>query len=233
MSRAKEKPEQPQISDLKRSSQRIGKLYPVLLDKNGNIIDGQHRLAADPHWPKMRLDNVSSEKERLLARLVSNVCRRTVSFNEKKEILQQLGRICLEEGERPGKLAHRIADMTGMSYTWVMKYLPEKYKRRVSLRKPSNGMMIDEYPSVIDKTQTTRRVTVDLERLVSTSERKTAVVRTYTNANFVSFTLDKSLYEKFGRVSEKLGTNADIMIGNALITILREIEKIVVSIDCN
>ena len=64
------------------------------------MIDGQHRLAADAAWPKVRLDYVCSEKERLLARLVGNVCRRTVPPNEKKEIVARLARICLEEGRK-------------------------------------------------------------------------------------------------------------------------------------
>jgi len=29
------------VSDLKASSERVGRLYPVLLDRHGNIIDGQ------------------------------------------------------------------------------------------------------------------------------------------------------------------------------------------------
>jgi ParB-like chromosome segregation protein Spo0J len=125
--------EEPAVSDLKHSSERVGRLYPVLLDKQGNIIDGRHRLAADTDWPAIRLDHISSEKERLLARLVSNVYRRTVSASEKRETLERLGRIYIEEGEKQGKLAHRIAEDTGMSYRWVMKYLPEHLKTRPGL----------------------------------------------------------------------------------------------------
>lgn len=118
------------ISDLRLSSQRVGRLYPVLLDKEGNMIDGQHRLAADADWPKIRLDYITSERERLLARLISNVCRRTVPPEEKSEMLERLGRIYLGQGERPGKLAYRIAVETGMSYRWVMKYLPNDMKTK-------------------------------------------------------------------------------------------------------
>ena len=109
--------EEPAICDLQYSSRRVGRLYPVLLDKDGNVIDGQHRLAADADWPKIKLDDICSERDRLLARLIRNVCRRTVSFNEKREILERLGGIYQEEGEKCGKLAQRIAEETGMSYT--------------------------------------------------------------------------------------------------------------------
>lgn len=53
------------ISDLKASSQRVGRLYPILLDGHGNIIDGQHRLAADENWPKIRLEHAETEKQML------------------------------------------------------------------------------------------------------------------------------------------------------------------------
>ncbi|MEM1539993.1 MAG: hypothetical protein QXJ07_01215 [Candidatus Bathyarchaeia archaeon] len=34
-------------SELRCNSKRTGKLYPALIDRYGNIIDGAHRLAAD------------------------------------------------------------------------------------------------------------------------------------------------------------------------------------------
>jgi hypothetical protein len=119
-----------EISDLRLSSKTVGRLYPVLLDRDGNVIDGKHRLAADESWPKIKLEHVGCERERLLARLISNVCRRTVSSSEKSDTLARLGRIYLEAGERPGKLAYRIAQETGMSYRWVMKYLSDALKAR-------------------------------------------------------------------------------------------------------
>ena len=50
------------ISGLKASSERVGRLYPILLDKHGNVIDGRHRLEADEKWPKIRLENVETEE---------------------------------------------------------------------------------------------------------------------------------------------------------------------------
>jgi len=43
-------------------------------------------------------------------------------------MLERLGEIYQKEGVKPGEIAHKIAEETGMSYTWVMKYLPEKFK---------------------------------------------------------------------------------------------------------
>jgi len=80
------------ITDLKASCERIGRLHPTLLDRHGNVIDGRHRLAADENWPKIRLENVETEEDRLIARLISNTCRRHVPAEGKTEMLERLGR---------------------------------------------------------------------------------------------------------------------------------------------
>jgi hypothetical protein len=120
--------EKPIISYLRFSSKNVGRLYPVLIDKQGNVIDGLHRLKADKNWPKIKLENVETEEQRLITRLISNACRRNVPAKEKIETLAKLGEIYQKEGVKPGKIAQKIAEKTGMSYTWVMKYLPEKLK---------------------------------------------------------------------------------------------------------
>jgi ParB-like chromosome segregation protein Spo0J len=63
--------EKPIISYLKFSSKNVGRLYPVLIDKQGNVIDGMHRLKADKNWPKIKLENVETEEQRLITRLIS------------------------------------------------------------------------------------------------------------------------------------------------------------------
>jgi len=78
------------ISELKSSSKRVGQLYPVLLDYHGNIIDGQHRYSVDEGWRTMRLEHIRTEKDRLIARIISNTVRRTVPSREKTELLAKL-----------------------------------------------------------------------------------------------------------------------------------------------
>ena len=76
------------IMGLRFSGERVGQLYPVLLDKHGNVVDGLHRLKADPNWPKIRL----------VARLIANVCRRNVPAEEKSRMLEELGELYVKEG---------------------------------------------------------------------------------------------------------------------------------------
>jgi hypothetical protein len=151
-----------------------------------------------------------------------------VSSSEKSDTLARLGRIYLEAGERPGKLAYRLAQETGMSYRWVMKYLPDALKARPGLGGPAllSSQKLYKCKEKSDVCKVARSATIDLEKLVSTSDKKTLVVRTYVNADFVSLTLEKKIYQDFERVAGNLGSTAETIIGNAMILILKEIEKI-------
>jgi hypothetical protein len=105
--------EKLEVSDLRLSSVRVGKLYPALLDSEGNIIDGQHRLHVDKTWPTVRLEHIKSEEDRLAARFISNVCRRSVPAEEKSEILGRLGEIYLGKGVKKERIAYVIAEDLG------------------------------------------------------------------------------------------------------------------------
>jgi len=198
------------VSDLKASSERVGRLYPVLVDRHGNIIDGQHRLTADENWPKIKLETVETEEQRLLARLISNVCRRHVPAEEKTEILGRLGEIYLKKGVEPGKIAYKIAEKTGMSYRWVMKYLPEKYKEKPGLGGPKDWEEFDER-------KVARRATIFLEELLKPPRREGALkVKKYANTHFVSLMLEKSFYEEFEKDSLELGVSTETSALKAL-----------------
>ena len=136
-------PESPRVqpSDeyfLAKSIMQVGYLYPVLKDANGNVIDGYHRLDIDPEWPVKKVDEVRDPVQLAIARLIANVCRRDVPAEEKTEWLGQIA-------ELTGWAPKQIAASLPVSYTWVMKYLPDEYKERP-------GVGPSEYP-------VTRRVT--------------------------------------------------------------------------
>jgi len=40
--------------ELKSSAERVGQLYPILVDYPGNIIDGKYRFSADRKWKSVR-----------------------------------------------------------------------------------------------------------------------------------------------------------------------------------
>ena len=191
------------ITELKASSESVGQLYPILLDHHGNIIDGEHRYGADEGWRTIRLDHIRTEKDRLTARIISNTVRRSVPRREKTGLLGRLGEIYLSEGVEPGRIAHKIEEETGMSYTWVMKYLPEKFKD--SLQSERAGAA-------------TRRV-AGINLLDPPEDVLT--IKTYGNTDFVNIVVKKPLYEQLEEKAKRLETKPDVLIYNALLLMLR------------
>ena len=201
------------VTYLKVSGERAGRLYPVLLDKHGNVIDGMHRLTADKKWPKITVENIETEEQRLIARIISNVCRRHIPTKEKTEMLGRLGEIYLNEGVEPGKIAYKIVEKTGMSYTWVMKYLPEKFKDSTQAERRSGSV--------------TRRVTgEDPERRMISFKLEeppqgVVVVKAYGNTNFVNIMLERRFYKRLEEIAERLKTTPDKLIYNAICLIIK------------
>jgi len=72
-----------------------------LRDAEGKIIDGFHRLDADPDWKSVTLENVKTEEDRLLVAFHVNLGRRKVSRAEKIEYINTLAQIYWEQGLRP------------------------------------------------------------------------------------------------------------------------------------
>ena len=194
---------------MKSSSKRIGQLYLVLLDYHGNIIDGERRYGVDEDWRTMRLEHIRTEKDRLIARIISNTVRRTVPPREKTMLLAKLGEILLNEGVGPRRIAYKMSDETGMSYQWVMKHLPERFKNPPQSERAKSALRCraGEDPSV-------RKL---LKELLTPPQRKGALeIKKYANTHFVNVVVEKPFYEEFEKTSSKLGVPTEISMLKAL-----------------
>lgn len=177
--------------------------FSVLVDYHGNIIDGNHRLNIDKNWKSITIKHIKTQKDLLIARLISNTVRRSVSRKEKTKILEGLGKIILSEGVKPGKIAAMIADNTGMSYTWVMRYLPERFKDKLQSERRANSV--------------TRLVTGILDDFLKPPKQEGALkISKYVNTKFVSLILEKDFYQNFERNSVELGVSPEVSILKAL-----------------
>ena len=141
--------------NLKKSMGFIGQLYPVLLDATGQyVIDGVHRLKADPNWPKVKLSQIKHKEQILVARIIANMCRRELSVFEKSEMFNQLAEILRRERNiSTGEIAKTISKMTGISYRTVARYLSHKFKdMNMARRKKAVAKLatikIDEAPKL-------------------------------------------------------------------------------------
>jgi|GEM_PF-6152828 len=115
--------------DLKKYKRQ---LYPVIVDKcSGKVIDGVHRLDADPNWRKEVIET-KSEDEFLILRLQANLHRRTVPETEIRGWINELAEYYLTHSVKKGEIALRIAEEAGYSQQRVRYYLDEKYKLKTA-----------------------------------------------------------------------------------------------------
>ena len=125
--------------DLKKS-EKIGQLYPVLVDAEGNVIDGFHRLEADPKWRTQKLQEINTEEKLLVARCVANWHRRQVSKEEKAEWINGLARIYEKKGlkvsskGRRNEILDKIVEVTGLHPDTVRLYLSDEFKQTEQAR---------------------------------------------------------------------------------------------------
>ena len=108
------------------------------------------------------------------------------------------------------------------------EYLPNDLKARPGLGGPAllGRQKLYKCKEKNDVCKVARSATIDFEELISKPQGKKLMIRTYTNANFVNLVLEKRMYQDFERVAESLGSTAETIICNAMILILKEIEKI-------
>lgn len=196
--------EKMEFEHLKFSSKAIGQLYPVLVDHHGNIIDGEHRLKTNENWKKVKVDHITTEKDRLLAKIISNNVRRNVSIKEKRELLGNLGKIFLEKGVERGQIAYKIAEESGMSYRWVIKYLPDEFK--------------DKLQSDRNKFKVLRSGAchaTSIKNFVNPPKDYLKII-SYKNTNFVTIVMKKSYFEKIEKKANNLGTTPINIIYNGI-----------------
>jgi len=191
------KDEEEFIENLRASKEKVGMLVPVFEDGHGEIIDGLHRLKVDENWPRIRLEHVKTKIDRLILRLHLNVIRRDAPTREKTELLEEIGEILLKEGLKPGEISKRIAEETGMSYRWVMKYLPDKFKDESQKERASSAA---------------RRAATKMRKLLEflkPPEEKLLTIGNYKNTERLHVIVEKPLHEEIREIAEKLDVTLD------------------------
>jgi len=114
--------------DLRKSAEKIGELYPILVAKTGETIDGFHRENAKANWRREVRENIDSPEKVLEARLIANKFRRQVTAEEVRGWINDLAEIAMMEyGKEPGEISDWIAEETGYQRKTVRQYLNEKY----------------------------------------------------------------------------------------------------------
>lgn len=209
------------LFDLKESSRRIGRLNPVLLDSHGNVIDGKRRLEADISWPKIRLNEIKSKEQLIIAKLASNVCRREISAREKSGMLEELAGMYIQKGVRREKLAYEIAERTGMSYRWVMQYLPNNYKLRPGLGGPVSMSYLYNGKKELYKSNVADSATLQIAISPTEVKERILSVKNYSNTGFVHIIMESRYYMKLKEIADRLNVNPETLINNTLLSVVK------------
>jgi len=117
------------VSHIRASREKVGELYPVLVDEEGKIIDGYHRLEAYPDWVRKTVEPASPYEEALIWFAAHK--RRKVTTKEAKVKFIAMAEELLKEGVPKGEIATRLAEVTGYTVQRVSSLLPAKYKLKV------------------------------------------------------------------------------------------------------
>jgi len=108
------------VEQLKTSKLKFGAIAPIILDANGNIVDGFHRREADPRWPAVVYEEIKTPEDRVLYAIASNWHRKEKTKKWKSRMLAWLAK----QGYKPKEIAHK----TGLKLRTVYKYLPKEFK---------------------------------------------------------------------------------------------------------
>ena len=116
--------------DLQKSKRSVHELYPVIKDAHGNVIDGFHRLEADPNWKTEILEDIKTPVQLVLARIVANTHRRSVSKEERKLQLVTLAEELVKEGMKRENVIPAMVELTTFTERYIYGMLPAEYKKR-------------------------------------------------------------------------------------------------------
>jgi hypothetical protein len=126
------------LEQIRRTLRSYGAVYPVLVDQDGRLIDGAHRLKVWPKWPKVVMKNVKTPYDLLAVRVLANTARRTVSEQERVREIRKMGGFLEKMGlKTKDEQARKISQDTGLSETYVRRLLEEPI--RDVLTKPPRG----------------------------------------------------------------------------------------------
>jgi hypothetical protein len=123
--------------DLKKSENKIGQLYPILVSKDGKTIDGFHRKAANANWKELVVPEIDNDEKLLIARLVANWHRRPIDREEKEKWINDLADLYKKQGLKVGshddgksnEIKQKIVEVTGLEESTIREYLSDEFKQ--------------------------------------------------------------------------------------------------------
>jgi hypothetical protein len=145
------------ITRLRKLRGLVGEVYPVIVDAEGNIIDGWHRVKVDPSWHK-KIVECKDMGEKALVWFAAHE-RRTVSQKELSTNMIHVAEKLLRQGIQRDQIVAKIAELTGYTEQYIRKFLPAQYKAKEKARaKPIKLVYPEEKPKLAGEKPAERRM---------------------------------------------------------------------------
>lgn len=112
---------------LAKSEKVIGQLYPVLVNKEGKVLEGHHRLASNPKWKK-KVVETKTPIEDILVRMHAHH-RRRIPQEETRTLLIALAQQLKNAGIKKENIASEIVKIAPYSEGYIQRLLPYEYKK--------------------------------------------------------------------------------------------------------
>jgi hypothetical protein len=140
---------------LRKLRELVGELYPVLVDEEGNIIDGWHRVKVNPNWHR-KMVKCKDVSDKALVWLAAHA-RRGINPKELSVKMIQVAEKLLTEGVPREQIVTKIAELTGYSERHVRRLLPAKYKAKEKARTPTVKLLYEEKPKPAEEKPAERK----------------------------------------------------------------------------
>jgi len=115
-----------EFAALKADIKANGVLHPVLVDENGSVLDGRHRLKIDKNAPRKVIEGLSpAEKEALVFR--ANFTRRNLSPDQKRDARRKMKATAkrLRESDKRKWTQKRVAEVLGVGRQTVSDWFAD------------------------------------------------------------------------------------------------------------
>jgi len=239
------------VKVIKDTGNVVGQLYPVLVDFNNQLIDGQHRKAVFKEKTKvLKLDHIKTKEERLLARLIANHVRKPNNKSTWVPTLSQIAKIL--QGEGVDKIGLEIARRTGIPYRTIIRYLPDEYKDLNQSKRAKHSRLptgcqeepqaVKRTPEVTSDTKPKISVTPTLEEkkeLIQESHIQEAnnlsyhktgdypeiEIKKYANLPWTAILIPNDFFYKLRQACDKKGLNIEKILTISLVRLHEDIRK--------
>jgi len=212
------------VKQIKKTEEAVGQMYPVIMDINNQIVDGQHRKEANPEWKSIKRDDIQSTEDRLKYRLVANHARKNNNSDTWTEDLIEFAKHLKNKGYDQGEISIEISRLTGLPVRTIQHHLPGEFKR-------SGGY--NKEPTVEKETQAsvpepTVVSPINIKKMFELAENQllpNVQIKKYPNTAWSALLVDKKILENIAELCEKRGVKVEDMIGALLIRIVKDLEE--------